>query len=165
MVRDNLDSIFRLPQGRPNSAFFFTAFHNMYTRDFRITKIKNNYIPDITYDLLPMFFFCHADNAPESYKTKLSKVDSSIPLIRCYCNLPDCLDATHGMPVCYTRQGCFSRIKTNVTELSGPSKLLDPYPAPTTPRPIPKVFDERLLMSKTDHEVNGAHGCLDLLPT
>ncbi|VVC27293.1 Hypothetical protein CINCED_3A001250 [Cinara cedri] len=109
----------------------------------------------------------HIYDAPASLKKLQPHIDSSAPLIRCYCNLPVCLTATGGMPVCHTRQGCYSRIQMSVSELTGPSQVADPTTPTTTTtiQSIPDEFDERLIMSNMDHVINGAYGCLDLLPT
>ncbi|VVC35083.1 Hypothetical protein CINCED_3A005852, partial [Cinara cedri] len=115
-------------------------------------------IGGFTHPRPPVYF----DNAPDRLKRIQPHIDPSEPLIRCYCDLPECLIATDGMPFCHTRQGCFSRIQTSVSELTGSTQVTDSTTITTTDQPLPEEFDEEPVMSNT---INGTYGCLDLLPT
>lgn len=83
-------------------------------------------------------------------------------MVRCYCNLPECLAASGGVPTCVSKLGCYSEIhpklpgfKPVTTTTSGPD-------ASTLVRAPEEYIEGRLALAKND----GSHfyGCLDYLP-
>lgn len=113
-----------------------------------------------------MVCFLHTDISSDAAENpEPTTPEYGIPMIRCYCNLPECLAASGGVPTCTTRLGCFSELKPisfpNNDGTTAPSTSL-----PVTIVPIPSEFDDEMAASMVVDEeaLRAKYGCLELIP-
>lgn len=88
-------------------------------------------------------------------------------LIRCFCNLPKCLEASGGVQTCTTKLGCFSELQPVLPRFDGvPSQSKTTTPSPITDVPIPKVLDDEAAASALvdENALRAKYGCLELMP-
>lgn len=111
------------------------------------------------------YFFLRVD-ANNMMNSEMMDTDSDTStMIRCFCNLPKCLEATGGVQTCTTKLGCFSELQPILSHFDGvPSQNITT--SSTTDVPIPKELDDEAAASAMvdENALRAKYGCLELMP-
>jgi len=87
------------------------------------------------------------------------------PMISCYCNLPQCLEATGGDGTCSTRLGCYSEVQPIIPGFEEETDSIDILANSSIISPVFSQFVKALAVATTKHAaaIRGSYGCLEQL--